>query len=147
MEDTPPADGARQLHVGEDAAPASAALGDRKPNVAYLISPTMAGVWDTKGRFFEVRKLGPMDRLDLAVILGPDKTANPQVQGYTALAFSVAKIDGEAIFPAASYNELRGLVGRLGDEGLNAVAETADLLNPPTDKLSEDEVRDRAGNS
>lgn len=141
MEDPATAPAAQgKLTVGTETAPAAAPAAVAKPNVAHLINPMMAGVTDAKGRFFEVRKLTAMDRLDLAVILGPENSKNQMVQGYCALAFSVAKIDGEAIFPAASYNELRALVGRLGDDGLNAVAETADLLNPEPGKEIEAEA-------
>lgn len=122
------------LTVGETppaaaAAPASAG-GDRTPNKPYLINPTTAGVWDDKGRFIEVRRLGPVDRMDLAVILGPENAKNPMVQGYSTLAFCVAKIDGEVIMPPMKYSELRSMVGRLGDEGLGAVAEAAELVMP-----------------
>lgn len=135
MED--PAEAAREpvLQVGDDAAAARAIPAERKANVPHLISPMLASVMDDKGRILEVRKLGPMDRLDLAVLTGENGNIKV-VQAYCALAFSLSKMDGEAIFPPASYNELRGLVGRLGDEGLNAVAEAAELLNPEMEKIT-----------
>ena len=80
-------------------------------------------VTDSLGRELKVKKLGAMAKLDLARIVGAEGAKNEHVMGPCALAFSVTEIDGDPVLPPASYNELRVLVGRLDDEGLDAVGQ------------------------
>lgn len=78
-------------------------------------------VTDSLGRSLKVKRLSGLDKLDLAKIVGPEGCANPAVMGPSVMAFSVKELDGEAILPPNSWAELRLLVGRLDDEGLQAV--------------------------
>lgn len=78
-------------------------------------------ITDDLGRALKVRKLGSMQRLDLAQLVGAEGSANPGVMAPCSCAFAVVEIDGEPILPPNSYNELRALVGRLEDEGIQAV--------------------------
>jgi hypothetical protein len=80
-------------------------------------------VTDALGRTLKVRKLNALNKVDLAKMVGADGSVNEAVIGPCAVAFSVCEIDGEAILPPANYNELRLLVLRLDDEGLEAASQ------------------------
>lgn len=78
-------------------------------------------VTDALGRRLKVRKLNAMLRLDLAKLIGAADITNPAVMGPCTLAFAVTEIDGDQLYQAATFSELRGVVGKLDDEGLEAV--------------------------
>ena len=54
-------------------------------------------------------------------MVGADGVKNEQVMMLCICAYTITSIDGEPIMPPNTYNELRALVGRLGDEGIEAV--------------------------
>lgn len=78
---------------------------------------------DKRGRKIVFRKLTALLRLDLATIIGGEAIQNPGVAGPSALAFSVVSIDGYPEVAPIKYSEIRALVGRLDDDGLNAIGE------------------------
>jgi hypothetical protein len=101
-----------RLTVKEDAAPEAAAK----------TSPTSAVVTDAQGRKITIRKLGPIERMRLAKLVGGENSANEVYMGYATLAFTVTDIAGDPVYPPANERELEALVGRLDDHGLEAVA-------------------------
>lgn len=80
-------------------------------------------VTDSLGRTIKVRKLNALNRVDLAQVVGPEGCKNEAVIGPAAIAFSVTEIDGEPVFQPATWSEMRALIGRLDDEGLEAVTQ------------------------
>lgn len=80
---------------------------------------------DRRGRRIVIRKLNALHKVDMARLVGSEGMQNPYVSGPCALAFSVTEIDGEPIMPPATYDELRFLIQRLDDDGLEDVADAA----------------------
>jgi hypothetical protein len=80
-------------------------------------------VTDTKGRQIGIRKLKALDRMRMFEVLGAENSKNEMYLGYSALAFHVSSIDGEAIHRPTTKVALEALIQQLGDEGLDAVGE------------------------
>lgn len=80
-------------------------------------------VTDTKGRSLGVRKMPLLDRMRMFEAIGPENSKNEAYVGYAALACSVVSIDGEEVSRPTSKIQLEALLQRLGDEGINAVAD------------------------
>ena len=80
-------------------------------------------VTDALGRSLGVRKMPILDRMRMFESIGPENSKNEAYVGYAALACSVVSIDGEAVARPASKIQLEGLIQRLGDEGIEAVAD------------------------
>ncbi|QEH36504.1 hypothetical protein OJF2_50880 [Aquisphaera giovannonii] len=80
-------------------------------------------VTDTLGRSLGVRKMLLLDRMRMFEVIGPENSKNEAYVGYSALAFSVVSIDGDPVARPANKIQLEALVQRLGDEGIEAVAE------------------------
>jgi hypothetical protein len=77
---------------------------------------------DVHGRMITFKKLGALDRLRLFEIIGGANSENRMYLGHAALAACVIAINGEPEgFPATKL-QLEHMMGRLDDEGLEAVA-------------------------
>jgi hypothetical protein len=82
---------------------------------------TTATITDPRGRKITIKRIGPVDRMRLAGILGSDNAKNEVIMGYAVLAFSVMAIDGEPEPPCQSMRAIEHLVSKLDDDGLMAV--------------------------
>jgi hypothetical protein len=89
--------------------------------VAAASKPTIFGVTDARGRKIQVKKLTALDRMRLAIVLGPTNAENQSVLIYANLAYSVTTIEGEESYKPASMREVEYLVGRLDEDGLAAI--------------------------
>jgi hypothetical protein len=78
-------------------------------------------VQDALGRAIEVKKLGALDRMRLALMVGAEAAENPSFMLYANLAASVAGIEGQALPPPQTHRELEARVQRLEEIGLQAV--------------------------
>lgn len=107
------------------AAPATAPtlqVHDDAPSAAIIkAAKKTAVVTDSDGRKITIRRLNALAKLDLSAIVGAERSQNEGVIGPCALAFSVTELDGEVIQTPNSYAELRYLIGKLDDQGLDAV--------------------------
>lgn len=81
---------------------------------------------DSTGRKLTLKQLGAVDRLRIFKAIGGALAANPPYLGLAMLAFSVTEIDGVPVPPPCNEAQLEGLVQRLGDCGLDAVADALD---------------------
>lgn len=96
---------------------------DATPTQAIVKAASQtATVTDARGRSIAIRKLGPLDRMKLFEVVGPENSRNEQYVGYAALAFIVSAIDGEPVARPNSKLALEALVQRLDDDGMDAVA-------------------------
>ncbi len=77
---------------------------------------------DKAGRKLAVRRLNALDKLRLLKAAGPVLSENQAWLGVAMLAASVVEIDGVPVPMPATEQQIEGLVGRLGDPGLDAVA-------------------------
>lgn len=83
-------------------------------------------ITDSRGRVIRVRRLTALDKFNLFEAIGQDNDGqlvkNQAALGYATLAACVVSIDGaELLFPKTTP-QVRAAIGRLGDEGLSAVA-------------------------
>jgi len=91
---------------------------------------------DALGRAIQIKRLNALDRMRLFEIVGADNVRNDYYLGYATLAFQVVKIDGENIPRPNSKIALEGLVQRLGDDGITAVAEAMKATASETDSIA-----------
>jgi hypothetical protein len=92
----------------------------------------IARTHDRTGREITVRLLTALDRLRLFKAIGATLAENPPYLGMAILAFSVAEIDGVPVPSPATESQLEALVQRLGDEGVDAIAEAVDMIAAPS---------------
>lgn len=81
-------------------------------------------VVDIFGRRLTVRKVTALDKLRLLKAAGPELAMNQPWLSMAIVAASVAAIDGVPIPRPSTEAQIEALVGRLGDEGIEAVADT-----------------------
>jgi hypothetical protein len=81
---------------------------------------------DDAGRLISLRRLGAVDRLRLFKAIGAALAENPPYLGMAMLAFSVTAIDGVPVPAPGNEAQLEGLVHRLGDGGIAAIADALD---------------------
>lgn len=79
---------------------------------------------DRKGRRLMLRRLTALDTLRLFKAAGPVLAQNEPWLSMAGLAFSVLEIDGVPVPSPVTEQQIEGLIDRLGDEGLAAVADT-----------------------
>lgn len=82
------------------------------------------GTIDKTGRRLLVRRPTALDTLRLFKAAGPILAQNEAWLSMAGLAFSVVEIDGVPVPTPATEAQIEGLVERLGDEGLSAIAES-----------------------
>ena len=93
---------------------------------------------DAAGRRLALRRLTALDKLRLYKAAGPALAQNAPWMGVALLAASVSAIDGVPVPAPASEVQVEALVGRLGEEGLAAIADA--IAGPDED------AGDAAGN-
>lgn len=81
-----------------------------------------AEVTDVRGRKIKIRKLSPLDRMHLFEVLGPTLSENAMYLGYVMSAACVEAIDGDFEGFPTSKIRVEAMVGKLGEEGLEAVS-------------------------
>jgi hypothetical protein len=96
---------------------------------------------DTSGRRLSLRRLTALDTLRLFKIAGPLLAQNEPWLAMAGLAFSVFEVDGVPVPTPITEAQIEGLVGRLGDYGLAAIA------NVINDEYATSESRPDVGNS
>lgn len=99
---------------------------EREPTASQKIIDAAASkvgeVDDALGRKLKFRKLGALQKYDLAKLVG-DKSSVPAVMGPAAIAYAVVAIDGVPLGIPQTEIALRARIGELDDEGLDAVAD------------------------
>lgn len=90
------------------------------------LSPDDTRITDRLGRVLSLRRLTVLDRLRLFKAAGPVLSENHPWFGMAVLAASVAAIDGVPIPLPANELQIEAAVSRLGDEGLEIVADALD---------------------
>lgn len=77
---------------------------------------------DALGRAIGIRRLAPVERLRMLKLIGGQ---NEHYMGMASLAFLVVGIDADPIAKPANDLQLEALIQRLGDDGIEAVANGA----------------------
>jgi hypothetical protein len=88
---------------------------------------------DTKGRRLSLRRLTALDTLRLFKAAGPVLAQNEPWLSMAGLAFSLLEMDGVPVPAPATEAQIEGLIDRLGDEGLAAIANTIKEQDPVHD--------------
>jgi len=101
----------------------------------------MQAVTDAQGRRLELRRLSALDKLRLFKAAGPALAQNQPWLGMAVLACSVAAIDDVPVPLPHAEALIEGLVQRLGDDGISAVAAALATNFTPA------ELVENAGNS
>ncbi len=96
---------------------------------ARLVAAAAAApeVVDGLGRRLVLRRMTMLDKLRLFKAAGPVLAQNVPWMGIALLACSVVAIDEVPVPPPASEAQIEGLVRRLGDAGIAAVAAVLDV--------------------
>ena len=81
---------------------------------------------DDAGRELSLRRPDALDRLRLFKALGAELSLNAPYLGMALLACAVTAIDGVPVPAPGTESQLEALVRRLGDGGINAVADALD---------------------
>lgn len=84
-------------------------------------------VVDQLGRRLTVRKLTALDKLRLLKAAGPELAENQPWLSMAILAISVTAIDDVPIPRPSTESQIESLVGRLGDEGIETVANVINM--------------------
>lgn len=93
----------------------------------------MESVTDAAGRKLGLRRLSALDKLRLLKAAGPGLAQNEPWLGMAMLAASVAEIDGVPVPLPGNEAQIEAAVGRLGDDGIAAVAAAVDPRGRPVD--------------
>ena len=96
---------------------------------------------DATGRRLSIRRLTALDTLRLFKAAGPVLAQNEPWLAMAGLAFAVLEIDDVPVPVPVSEAQIEGLIERLGDEGLAAIAGTMQESTPAV------EHRAQVGNS
>lgn len=81
-------------------------------------------VTDSTGRNLLLRRLTALDTLRLFKAAGPELAQNEAWLAMAGLAFSVVEIGGVPVPAPTNEAQIEGIIDRLGDDGLAAVAST-----------------------
>lgn len=98
---------------------------------------------DDLGRRLTLRTLTVLDKLRIFKAAGPDLALNQPWLALATLASSVTTIDDVPVPPPVTETQIEALVGRLGDSGIEAVAQAIESLTGTDDA----EQVTNAGNS
>jgi hypothetical protein len=88
-------------------------------------------ITDADGRRLTIRRMSALDKLRLFKAAGPVLAQNQPWLGMAMLACSVAAIDDIPIPSPANELQIEGLVSRLNDTGISAVADALRVAAEP----------------
>lgn len=83
---------------------------------------------DSLGRRLTLRSLTALDKLRIFKAAGPQLALNQPWLAMAIIASSVTAIDDVPIPPPSTETQIEGLVDRLGDSGIEAVAQVIEPL-------------------
>ncbi len=78
---------------------------------------------DCNGRTLSIRRLRALDTLRLFKAAGPALAENQPWMSMASLAMSLTEIDGVPVPPPSSERQIEAIIERLGDAGVNAIAD------------------------
>ncbi len=84
---------------------------------------------DSLGRRLTIRKLTALDKLRIFKAAGPELSLNQPWLAMAILASAVTAIDDIPLPWPSTENQIEALVSRLGDTGIEAVAETIEPMS------------------
>jgi hypothetical protein len=122
-----------------EAAPAAAPVAADPPSrfgKVIVQDDRHASVVDARGRSIKVKKLSALDRVRLFRDLGATDSENRMLGSYASTAASVVELEGAPVpFPSTSL-QLDAIIGRLDEDGLEAVILALLALSPKTEDVA-----------
>jgi hypothetical protein len=116
-------------------APAPPVIAPTAASKVTIIDAKNASVIDSRGRLIKVKKLSALDRMRLFKAMGAVHAENRMAASYAATAAAVTELDGMMVpFPTSDI-QLDALVGRLDEEGLEAVVMALVALTPAQEDI------------
>src|SRR5258707_636276 len=113
------------------------------PSASIVASAALTmTIVDGDGRRLMIRRLTALDRLRLFKAAGPLLSQNQPWLGMAVIACSVVSIDDVPTPTPVNESQIEGMIARLGDAGIAAVAQ---MLQQPAEP-SPSELVDSAGN-
>ena len=114
------------------------------PSATIIANATESrSIVDSLGRRLTLRTLTALDKLRIFKAAGPELALNQPWLAMAILASSVIAIDDVPSPPPSSETQVEALVGRLGDSGIEAIAQSIEALSG----IDETEQVINAGNS
>jgi hypothetical protein len=114
------------------------------PSATIVAQATeVRSIIDSMGRRLTIRNLTALDKLRIFKAAGPELALNQPWLAMAILASSVTAIDGIPVPSPATEIQIEALVGRLGDSGIEAIAQTI----VPLSDIDDAEQVTNAGNS
>src|SRR5580658_5154008 len=99
------------------------------PSATIITKATeQRSIVDSLGRRLTLRSLTALDKLRIFKAAGPDLAINQPWLAMAIMASSVTSIDDIPIPPPYSEAQIEALVGRLGDSGMEAIAQVIEPL-------------------
>lgn len=96
------------------------------PSVSIIQASSQTDtVVDAQGRRLSIRRLTALDKLRLFKAAGPVLSQNQPWLGMAMLACAVVSIDDVPIPCAVNEQQIEALVARLGDYGIEAIANSS----------------------
>jgi hypothetical protein len=122
-----------------EATPAVAPIVSAAPpraNRVTIIDERHASVVDSRGRTIKVKRLSALDRIRLFKAMGAVHAENRMAAAYASAAAACTDIDGLPVPYPTSDIQLDAIVGRLDEEGLEAVVNGLAALSPPSEDVA-----------
>ena len=117
-------------------APLPVASPAKASNGVTLIDDRHALVTDSRGRSIKIKKLSALDRMNLFRAAGAENSENRLFMSYASAAAAVTELDGAHVPFPANQIQLSALVGRLDEDGLEAVVNGLVALTPEREDVA-----------
>ena len=130
---------------GMPVAPAPAAPAPETPTQQVVRRSNVESVVSLPdGRTLHFRPLRTLERMDLNSLAGSQNALNLAWMADASLAYAVMRIDNEPVAKPSNMLQLRALIQRLGDDGMDAISEHVQgTVAQEADAAAE---KERAGN-
>lgn len=135
-----------EMHEPGQGAPAAPAAPETPSQQVVRRASVERTVTAADGKVISYRPLRTLERMDLNAIAGAQNALNLAWMADASLAFSVTKIDGQPEPKPATMPQLRALILRLGDDGMDAIADDVRASMPAEGEADAAAVKDKAGN-
>jgi hypothetical protein len=119
----------------EDAPPVVSAPASRFGKVTVHDERT-ATVVDSRGRMIKIKKLSALDRMRLFKAMGAVHAENRMAAAYASAASAVTELEGLLVPPPMNEMQLDAIVGRLDEDGLEAVVNGLAALSPASEDIA-----------
>ena len=101
-----------------------------------IIDERTATVTDSRGRTIKIKKLSALDRMRLFRAMGAVHAENRMAAAYASAAAAVTELEGTHVPSPINELQLDAIVGRLDEDGLEAVVNGLAALSPASEDIA-----------